>query len=195
VWDNWQQHYAAKHRKHHRYSDDKNDPHSPHFYTVAQMLDVAHSDPNRANYISLEEIQQYAPDIKTVDDWIERNLYLKYRKLGMQLFVILFTVLFGIPGLIVGLINYYLMPAVFILMGNWVTHKIGFTYPWNTKKDRSKIVLPWGILAGGEELHAHHHDDASKPYFHRHWWEIDPGWIYARIFIFFRLMRLTNYSK
>lgn len=195
VWANWMQHYAAKHRKHHKYSDSAQDPHSPHHYTLKQMFDVAHNDPTRANYISKEEIQSYAPDIKTADDWVERNVYLKYPKLGMKLFVVLMSVLFGFTGLIIGLFNYYLMPAIFIWMGNYVSHKYWFTYAGNRGEDKSKILSPWGIFCGGEELHAHHHNDDSKPYFHRHWWEIDAGWIYARIFIALRLMRLTNYSK
>jgi stearoyl-CoA desaturase (delta-9 desaturase) len=195
VWKNWAQHFAAKHRKHHRYSDSELDPHSPHHYTFKQMLDVAHSDPNKANYISPEEVEEYAPDIASPNDWVELNVYLKYPRLGMMIYWILWTVLFGWTGFILGAINYRYMPIMFIWMGNYVSHKYWFAYAKNKGADRSRILFPWGIFCGGEELHTHHHNDASLPYFHRHWWEIDAGWIYARILIFFRLMRLTNYSR
>lgn len=188
-WNNWMQHYAAIHRKHHEFSDTIDDPHSPHFYTFKEMIDVHHNDPSKANYVSAEEILLYAPDIKTTNDWIEVNLYIKYPNLGKIIFIFCMTLLFGITGLLIGLFNYFFMPIVYIFGGNYATHKIGFTYPWNTKKDLSKIVMPWGLLAGGEEIHAHHHDDPSLPYFSRHWWEFDPGWFYSKIFMFFGLMR------
>jgi len=195
-WPNWQQHYAAKHRKHHKYSDTELDPHSPHHYTIKQLLDVAHNDPNRANYISPEEIKSYAPDVKTVDDWLERNVYSKHQKWGLVLFTLTMTVLFGWPGLIIGLINQFFINASFIIFGNYALHKIGWTYASKNPTDKSRIFCPWGIFCGGEELHAHHHNDTTRntPWFKRHWWEIDIGWVYASILIKLGLMK-RNYPN
>ena len=192
VWPNWQQHYAAKHRKHHKYSDTEQDPTSPWYYTINQILDVSHVTPNGANYISQEEIKLYAPDIISSDDWIERNVYCKYPKFGLLLYWLLMWLLFGTAGFVLGAINYFFIGTMFIFFGNYAYHKIGFTYAINNGSDKSRILCPWGIFQGGEELHAHHHTDSIPPYFHRHWWEIDIGWQYSRVLIALGLMKLTN---
>jgi stearoyl-CoA desaturase (delta-9 desaturase) len=191
-YHNWMQHWAAKHRKHHRYSDTPDDPNSPRYYTLMQLCDVSHNDPSRANYISPEEVKYYAPDVHTADDWLERNVYNKYRKLGMAIIWLVFVILFGWAGLLLGASIYYLSQFFGIVIGNYLVHKIGFTYAGNRGQDQSKILCPIGIFFGGEEIHSHHHNDASKPYFHRHWWEIDISWVYARVLIFFRLMKLNS---
>ena len=189
-WPNWMQHYAAKHRKHHRYSDGPKDPHSPHHYTFAQMFDVSHSDPNRANYISPEEVQEYASDVVSTNDWIERNLYCKYPRLGLQLMWLLQTIFFGWIGFVIGAGLYFGAKYIGIFFGNYIIHKVGFTYAGNVGTDRSRVLFPVSIFFGGEEIHAHHHIDASKPWFSRRWWEFDSGWMYCRIFIALKLMRL-----
>ena len=190
-WPNWMQHWAAKHRKHHRYSDSIEDPHSPFHYTLKEMCDVTGTQ-GTANYISPKEIQEYAPDIISTNDWVERNLYCKYPKLGMILHWGIQTILFGWAGFIIGASVYFGAKNIGIFIGNYLTHKVGFTYAGNRDKDRSKIVFPISFLYGGEEIHAHHHNDASKPYFSRHWWEFDIGWFYIKILMFFGLIKLTN---
>lgn len=194
-WPNWQQHYAAKHRKHHKYSDSELDPHSPFRYTFAQMFDVSHDDSTRANYISLDEIKLYAPDIVSPTDWINSNLYQPYPKLGMGILWAIFTALFGVAGFAFGALNYFYVGDFFIFVGNYAFHKFGFTYAKNPGEDKSKILCPLGLFLAGEELHAHHHADDTNPCFSRHWWEIDLGWIYCRVLLFIGLMKLTNYSK
>jgi stearoyl-CoA desaturase (delta-9 desaturase) len=191
-WPNWMQHYAAKHRKHHVTSDTLEDPHSPFYYSFWQMCNVSHNDPNKPNYITLAEIKQYAPDITTPNDWVERNVYCKYPRLGLILFWSIMWVLFGWAGFVLGAINYFFIGAFFIFFGNWAFHKIGFNYASKGGVDKSKIFFPWAIFSGGEELHAHHHNDPSLPYHSRHWWEFDIGWMYCRILMFFGLMQLRE---
>ena len=194
-WPNWMQHYAAKHRKHHVTADTEDDPHSPYFYTFLQMLDVRHHDSKRANYITEAEVQKYAPDIKTVNDWVERNVYLKYPKLGLVLFAVMMTVLFGWAGLALGLFNYFFINHFFIFFGNYAFHKFGWTYATTHPVDKARIFCPWGIFSGGEELHAHHHNDTTLPYYTRNWWEFDIGWQYSKILMFFGLMDLYKGDK
>jgi len=179
-WPNWMQFWVARHRKHHRYSDTIDDPHSPF-----------HDNCN-GNYISSEELQEYASDIISPNDWIERNLYCKYPKLGMKSLVVIHTILFGWAGFIIGASFYLSRYPIGRFFGEYVTHKFGFNYAGNRSADRSKIVFPIGFLMGGEEIHAHHHNDTSKPYFSRHWWEFDIGWFYAKILMLFGLITLTN---
>ena len=194
-YHNWMQHWAAKHRKHHRYSDTQNDPNSPHYYTLKEMLDVSHNDPTRCNYISPEDIQLYAPDVTTVNDWLENNLYRPYRRLGMIVLWILFTVFFGFLGFVIGALIFYQSQNLGIIIGNYLVHKVGFRYEKNRGADQSRILCPIGIFFGGEEIHTHHHNDPSKPYFTKYWWEFDSSWFYSRILIFVGLMKLNNKFK
>lgn len=191
-WPNWQQHYAAKHRKHHKYSDTEQDPNSPYHFTFKQMFEVAHNDPKKANYIHPDELNVYAPDIVSSDDWIEKKLYCPHRRLGLKIHWVLVTLLFGIPGFIFGSILFFGANYIGIFIGNYATHKIGFNYAGNKGADRSKIIFPLGIFFGGEELHAHHHNDTRTAHFHRHWWELDTGWLWCRLFMFLGLMKLRN---
>lgn len=190
-WPNWMQHYAAQHRKHHKYSDTETDPHSPYQLTFTQMLDYKHNEPGRPYYISTEEMKLYAPDIITATDWIELNLYSKYPRLGTIIFWIVLTILFGLPGAVMGAFFRYGFNPCAAILANYGYHKIGFTYAGNSGADKSKIFFP-GIFGGGEVLHAHHHNDTTTPYFNRYWWEIDTGWLYCRVLIAMKLMKLTN---
>lgn len=194
AWPNWQQHYAAQHRKHHKYSDLPEDPHSPYQISLKKLIsDFDKITPDSTYYLTPEEVNSYAPDISSTNDWMDRNLYCKYPRLGLFIYWILQTILFGWLGFIIGIITFVAMDQISIFLSNWVMHKVGFEYATDTSTgDRSKTVFPFGLIMAGEALHAHHHNDTGKPYFHRHWWEIDTGWIYCRVLMFFGLMRLAG---
>lgn len=194
IWQNWLQHWAAQHRKHHKYSDQPGDPHSPHRVTFKQLLfDYAKYD--SPYFLTDEEVQFYAPDITTPDDWIERNLYCKYPDLGRMIHAIVFGILFGWFGIVWGVILYFYAQPFGTLTSAWTHHKIGFRYAYHSKtKDQSRILCPFGLFQAGESLHANHHADPSNPTFSHHWWELDPGWWYARFFIAVGLMSLANWS-
>jgi len=192
TWPNWMQYYAAQHRKHHRYSDIPGDPHSPYLLKFKELL-YDFDKPNSSYALSLEEIQQYAPDIKTPDDWMQKNVYGSYPKLGLAIYWLLGTLFFGWFGFVVGLITYLFMDQIGIILSNWVMHKVGFSYATRTETgDRSKIVFPFGIIMGGEALHARHHNDPSNPNFAHRWWEFDTGYWYCRLFIALGLMTLVD---
>ena len=180
---NWIQYWVTRHRKHHRYSDTIDDPHSPFHLTFME---------GPIYNISPEELQEYASDIISPNDWIERNLYSKYPNLGKKLQMVFHTILFGWAGFIIFASFWLNLNYIGRFFGEYVTHKFGFNYAGNRGADRSKIVFPIGFLMGGEEIHAHHHNDTSKPYFSRHWWEFDIGWFYAKILMLFGLITLTN---
>ena len=188
-WENWQKHYAALHRMHHAYSDTELDPHSPYHYTFSELLDVTGT---KSHYVSPEDIEKYAPDIISTNDWLARNLYGKYPNLGLLTFWLIFTILFGVVGVILGCLPYFFGKKVSIILGDYMPHKIGFSYAGNKKSDRSMIFSPIGIFLVGEDLHAHHHNDDSIPYFSRNWWEFDLGWFYCRILMALGLMTLND---
>jgi stearoyl-CoA desaturase (delta-9 desaturase) len=192
IWKDWAQHWCAQHRKHHKYSDRRGDPHSPHQVTFKQLLFdfKKHDSPY---FLTDKEVQFYAPDVSTPDDWIERNLYRKYPDLGRMIHAILFAVFFGWFGVVWGIILYFYIQPLGSLITAWAHHKIGFRYAAHSvTNDHSRLVCPFGLFQAGEVLHANHHAEPSNPTFSHHWWELDPGWWYIRFFIAVGLMSLVN---
>jgi stearoyl-CoA desaturase (delta-9 desaturase) len=194
-WPNWMQSHAAKHRKHHATSDSSKDPTTPFYFSFKQLLEVSHhQNPTKANYMAPGEIEFYAPDIKSADDWVERNIYQKYPKIGLLWYWWIFhTILFGWLGFVIGGILYWgIKKNILTIYVNVMLHKFGFTYEPNIGTDKSKIVFPIAVLWGGEELHTHHHNDPSKPYNTRYWFEFDIGWAWCKLFMLLGLMSLRN---
>lgn len=192
AWPNWMQHYAAQHRKHHRHSDTELDPHSPRYFTFLQLCDVYAPAPGKAHYITEEDIKRYAPTVQTPNDWVELNIYEKYPRLGPRLFWLTVTALFGWAGFVFGFATYFFHRHISAFFSCYIIHKIGFKYAGNQGTDRSRILIPWSIFAGGEEIHAHHHNDPSQPKFSRHWWELDTGWVACKFFIWAGLMKVRK---
>jgi stearoyl-CoA desaturase (delta-9 desaturase) len=56
--------------------------------------------------------------------------------------------------------------------------------------DSSTNILPWGLIAGGEELHNNHHAYGTSAKLSVKWWEFDVGWLYIRLFQFLRLAKV-----
>ena len=177
--------WVAIHRKHHRFSDEQGDPHSPHVYGIWQVLfkgaGLYHSASKDA-----EMIQQYG--VGTPDDWVERNVYTQHSRLGILLMLVINLLLFGPLGLIVWGVQMIWIPlwaaGVINGVGHWVGYRNGET------KDQSRNISPWGIIIGGEELHNNHHLEPANPKLSRRWFEFDMGWMWFTIFKTLRLAKL-----
>ena len=192
AFDNWAQHLTAQHRKHHLFSDTKQDPFSPYNYNFFQIFDYKHNEPGRPFYISPDDVKKYASDVKVYDGWIETNLYQKYPKLGLTILWIIYTLLFGIGGFVIGAIHRFLITEIIILIANYGTHKIGFRYVDLGPGDKAVNIFPIGILLAGEELHANHHKYPGKINYAIRWFEFDSGYWYAKLFIRLGLMKIKE---
>ena len=169
--------WVAIHRKHHRYSDQEGDPHTPHVYGIWRVLFKGAGLYHAASKDS-EMINQYG--VGTPDDWIERNIYTKHSRSGILLMLLIDVVLFGWIGFIVWGIQMLWIPfwaaGVINGIGHWLGYRNGKT------KDHSRNISPWGIIIGGEELHNNHHLDPASPKMSRRWFEFDLGWMWLTIF-------------
>lgn len=168
--------WVAIHRKHHRFSDESDDPHSPVVYGIKNIL-------FRGVYYYYKEAKNESTILNygkgTPDDWIEHNLYTPYHYLGILLMLVIDLVLFGPWGLLVWSIQIIWIPFWAAGVINGVGHFFGYR---NTEtKENSKNIVPWGLWIGGEELHNNHHSDAGSAKFSQKWWEIDIGWFYIKI--------------
>lgn len=179
--------WVAVHRKHHARCETKDDPHSPVIYGLkkvllegAELYGVAARDP--------EVTEKFGRG--TPDDWMERNVYLRHRNLGIVLMVLVDLFLFGVPGIIVIAVQMLANP----LMAAGVVNGIGHYYGYRNFEcpDAARNVMPWGFLVAGEELHNNHHAFPSSAKFSVQRWEFDIGWLYIRMFQALGLARVIR---
>jgi stearoyl-CoA desaturase (delta-9 desaturase) len=174
--------WVAVHRKHHRFTEQDGDPHSPHVHGFWRVLFTGAGLYHLASKDSAM-VTQYGAG--TPDDWVERNIYSKHSKLGILLMLLIDMVLFGWWGLVVWGIQMIWIPfwaaGVINGIGHWTGYRNGIT------KDHSRNISPLGIVIGGEELHNNHHLDPANPRLSRRWFEFDIGWAYIRLLSVLRL--------
>jgi stearoyl-CoA desaturase (delta-9 desaturase) len=169
--------WVAIHRKHHRFTDESEDPHSPIHYGIWRVLFKGAGLYHSASK-DTAMIQQYGAG--TPADWIENNLYSKHSRLGILLMLIIDLLLFGPWGLLVWGIQMLWIPFHAAGIVNGLGHWFGYR---NTNtKDKSTNIVPWGIWIGGEELHNNHHANPSSPKLSKEWFEFDAGWMWLTLF-------------
>ena len=177
--------WVAVHRKHHRFTEQDGDPHSPHVFGFWRVLFKGAFLYHSASK-DTEMVAQYGAG--TPDDWVEQNLYSKHSRLGIMLMLLIDIVLFGWWGFVVWGIQMIWIPfwaaGVVNGLGHWWGYRNGET------KDQSRNISPWGILIGGECLHNNHHLEPGNPRLSRRWFEFDIGWLYIRLLCILRLARL-----
>jgi stearoyl-CoA desaturase (delta-9 desaturase) len=179
--------WVAVHRKHHARCETEEDPHSPVVFGLkkvllegAELYQVAARDP--------EVTEKFGRG--TPDDWMERNVYLRHRNMGIVLLVVVDLLLFGVPGIIIIAAQMLANPLLAAGVVNGVGHYYGyrnFECP-----DAARNVVPWGLLLAGEELHNNHHAFPSSAKFSVQRWEFDTGWLYIRVFQALGLARVIR---
>ena len=176
--------WVAVHRKHHRFSDEPGDPHSPHVYGIKQVFFKGAVLYHEA---SKDKVMVDTYGVGTPADWIEHNLYSAHSRLGIGILFLFNIIVFGWIGAIIWGIQMLWIPfwaaGVVNGIGHWWGYRNGET------KDRSRNIVPWGIVIGGEELHNNHHLDPASARLSRRWWEFDIGWMYIRLL---RALRLAT---
>ena len=179
--------WVAIHRKHHRFSDQEGDPHSPVVYGIKNIFlrGVYYY------YLAAKDTSiLFSYGKGTPNDWMERSVYTPYNKYGILLMLLIDILLFGPWGVLIWGVQMIWIPfwaAGFINgIGHWWGYRNG------TTKDQSRNISPWGILIGGEELHNNHHLDPANPKLSRRWFEFDIGWMWFKLFEFLRLAKLRN---
>lgn len=179
--------WVAVHRKHHRYTEQAGDPHSPHVHGIWRVLFKGALLYHEASKDSAM-VSQYGAG--TPDDWIERNVYSKHSKLGIALMLMINILLFGAWGLLVWGIQMIWIPLWAAGVVNGLAHWFG--YKNHTTKDSSTNISPWGILIGGEELHNNHHNSPASAKLSNKWYEFDIGWFYISLLSYMGLAKVRT---
>lgn len=178
--------WVAIHRKHHRFSDQEGDPHSPVVYGIKNVFfrGVYYY------YLAAKDTSiLFSYGKGTPNDWIERNVYTPYNKYGILLMLLIDILLFGPWGVLIWGVQMIWIPFWAAGVVNGIGHWLG--YRNGTTKDNSKNFSPWGIVIGGEELHNNHHLDPANPKLSRRWFEFDIGWAWLSLFRLLGLAKLN----
>ncbi len=167
--------WVAIHRKHHAKVETVEDPHSPVIFGIKRVL-LEGRELYCIEAAKPETLAKYGRG--TPDDWLERELYAKHAYLGVYTMLAIDLVLFGPIGLTIFAAQMITIPVLAAGVINGLGHWTG--YRTFECKDASRNVLPWGLIAGGEELHNNHHAFPSSAKFALRAFEFDIGWAYIR---------------
>lgn len=167
--------WTAVHRKHHAKCETAEDPHSPRFQGINQVLwrGVELYQEARLDKDMLEKYGKGSPD-----DWIERKLYTRMPTLGPVTMLAINLALFGIPGIAIWALQMAWIPfwaaGVINGLGHWWGYRNFDT------ADTATNLTPWAFWVGGEELHNNHHAFPSSAKFALRKYEFDIGWTVIR---------------
>jgi stearoyl-CoA desaturase (Delta-9 desaturase) len=172
--------WVAVHRKHHAFTDEEGDPHSPllmGFWSV-QLGNV---------FLYLKEaknpavLERYARDI--TDDWWERTLF-RHGLLGLTIGTVSLCAIIGTgPALLAAGIHATMYVFVLSSSINGLCHAVGYKNFDNTATNLRFLAL----LTGGEGLHNNHHGFPRSPKFSFRASEIDPAWPVIKLLVALKL--------
>ena len=178
--------WVAIHRKHHRFCEQSEDPHSPFNYGIWHVVFGG-----AFLYVQAKKdrqmIEQYG--VGTPNDRIEQ-VYSNYPVLGIAIMLLIDVLLFQWWGVLIWGIQMIWIPfwaaGVVNGLGHWAGYRNG------SSKDNSRNISPIGIIIGGEELHNNHHLEPANSKLSRRWFEFDIGWMWLTILKSLRLAKLKT---
>jgi len=179
--------WTAVHRKHHAKCETPDDPHSPLYKGLGTVLRKG-AELYREEARNPETLRIYGKNCP--DDWIERNLYSRYKLGGIALMAVIDLLLFGTIGITIWAVQMMWIPFWAAGVVNGLGHALGYR---NFEcRDAATNLVPWGIVIGGEELHNNHHTYPNSAKLSVKRWEFDMGWAWIRLFC---LLRLTKVQR
>lgn len=160
--------WVAVHRKHHAFTDQEGDPHSPVLlgWKNVQIRNVVLY---RKSANDPQTVERYAKDLpQTRLDKFVFDRALLGLGLGVTLLIFLFGPLVGLLASFIHL-NGYLAGSAAV---NAIAHHFG-RRPYANRAGN----LQWlALLTAGEGLHNNHHAAPTSARLSHRWFELDPGW-------------------
>ncbi|GAB3377183.1 DesA family fatty acid desaturase [Azotobacter armeniacus] len=170
--------WTAVHRKHHARCETPEDPHSPLYKGLSNVL-WRGAELYKAEAGNVETLRTYGRNCP--DDWIERHVYSRFPNGGATLMLLIDLALFGVLGLTVWAVQMMWIPFWAAGVVNGLGHAVGYR---NFEcRDAATNLVPWGILIGGEELHNNHHTYPNSAKLSIRAWEFDMGWAWIRLLV------------
>jgi stearoyl-CoA desaturase (delta-9 desaturase) len=176
--------WVAVHRKHHAFTDEEGDPHSPlivGFWKV-QLGNVYYY---MREIKKTDVVERYARDIH--EGWWDKNVF-KRGLLGLAIGTSLLCVVLGIGwGLLAAGLHAVIYVFALTSSINGLCHHVCYKNFDNTATNIRLIAL----ITGGEGLHNNHHGYPRSPKFslRGRLTEIDPAWPIIKTLIAFGLAK------
>jgi len=174
--------WVAVHRKHHAFTDEEGDPHSPvleGFWRV-QLGNVYYY---MREVKKTDVVERYARDIK--EGWLDRHVY-KHGWLGLTIGTIFLCLILGLWwGLLAAGIHAVMYVFVLSSSINGLCHHVGYRNFDNTATNIRFLAL----LTGGEGLHNNHHGYPRSPKFSWRASEFDPAWPVIKLLVALKLAK------
>jgi stearoyl-CoA desaturase (Delta-9 desaturase) len=178
--------WVAVHRKHHAFTDEEGDPHSPKIegFWKVQFGNVFYYVREIKN---TDVVERYARDIK--EGWWDLHVFNR----GLLGLVVGTAALCLVVGSVIGVwwallaAGIHAVMFVFVLSSsiNGLCHHVGYKNFDNTATNIRFLAL----ITGGEGLHNNHHGYPRSPKFSFRASEIDPAWPFIKLLILLRLAK------
>tara|TARA_X000001036_G_scaffold110910_1_gene103885 strand:- start:5602 stop:6618 length:1017 start_codon:yes stop_codon:yes gene_type:complete len=176
--------WVADHRRHHQYSDEEGDPHSPHLHCAGfwgSLKGMWHAHIGWLVNPHAKGSMRYVGDLRK--SRLVRRMSKLFPLWVLAGFLIpavlggLFTISW--MGVLLGFIWGGLVRVFFVHHVTWSINSVCHIWgqqPFKTK-DHSKNNVIMGVLAMGEGWHNNHHAFQSSARHGLHWWELDVSYI------------------
>jgi stearoyl-CoA desaturase (delta-9 desaturase) len=188
--------WAAVHRKHHQFTDQEGDPHSPHllglwkvfFWNVALYRKEAKNPETLRVFIHQKEWDSRS--------WFDTHIFSR-GLVGLAIGIATLCGLLGIvPGLIASATHAILYMLVLSPAVNSICHSkfwIGYQrYKRGNHVKHAYNNLPVALFTCGEGNHNNHHEAPKAAKLSRKWWEPDPGWYAIWLLKIFKLATVNH---
>jgi stearoyl-CoA desaturase (delta-9 desaturase) len=167
--------WVAVHRKHHHFSDEEGDPHSPVLLGMWTVL-FGNYFFYRREATNPATIQKYTPDYKPdpLDKVLDKVPFGSYGAfIGLAIFMLMFGWAWGLAAWLAHVVTYVLVNA----MVNSLGHAVGYRNYHNNATNLQ--WLAW--ISAGEGLHNNHHEYPSSARLSLRKFEFDPAWPVIRL--------------
>ncbi len=176
--------WAALHRRHHQFSDEPDDPHSPHTHGAGVWGAVRGLWHAHVGWLFVPRprgLARYAEDLRRdpLVRWVSR-LFLVWLLIGLALPALLgglFTLSWS--GVLLGFIWGGLVRIFLVHHVTWSVNSV--CHIWGSRPfdshDESRNNLVFGVLAMGEGWHNNHHAFPTSARHGLRWWQLDVSYI------------------
>ena len=170
--------WASWHRRHHQYTDQPRDPHSPKlagfwYAHMGWILNPASTNPDLSNVRDLTRF----PELRLVD---------KYKWAPIVTYAVGCYALAGASGLVWS----FAVSTILVLHATALINSLG--HAWGTRRyatrDTSRNNALLAVITLGEGWHNNHHHAMHLARQGRVWWELDPTYYGLRVLAWLRLV-------
>src|SRR5262252_3104927 len=187
--------YAILHREHHAYSDTEKDPHTPHAFGNALSMMWSTKQRYGAIYDGRAAVEpRFLGGYPSWPALEELGESIVTRVAWGTLYSVVYLVFMPHWAFLLALPIHWLLGPIHGAIVNWCGHKYGYrNFP--AVADRSRNTLPFDFLTMGELFQNNHHRHPMSPDFAARWFEVDPAFIFIRLFARLGIIRYSEKAR